>query len=255
MSVKKEVVSYIKDNDVSVYKAHLHFKEKYGNEYSQSQVYQWWQKREQILGEKCAKKRCLGGGRNPRLGELEDILFDNVLEMRGRNMKVSRCLIRATAETLAEQEGIRGFKAGATWCNLFMSRFKLSLRRRTNLTTLTEDTLIQRCVDYMAYLNFHKPAIRPERTLLMDETAIYFEDSRMQTVDFEGRRHVVIKSTGFASMRITACVSFWGDGRKAPPPHHPQGGRFKHDSTGHISSTYHYTIQGMGKSGFNDPLD
>ena len=40
----------------------------------------------------------------------------------------------------------------------------------------------------------------------MDETAIYFEDYRMQTFYFEGKRHVIMKSTGFSSMRITACV-------------------------------------------------
>ena len=83
-------------------------------------------------------------------------------------MKLSCAAIRATAVTLAEQEGIEGFMAILGWCNLFMSRFKLSLRRRKNLTTLTDNTLIQRCVDYMGYLNFHKPEISPERTLLVE---------------------------------------------------------------------------------------
>jgi hypothetical protein len=50
----------------------------------------------------------------------------------------------------------------------------------------------------------------------MDETAIYFEDLRTQTVDIRGQTHVVMKSTGFASMRITALISIGADGRKAP---------------------------------------
>ena len=29
----------------------------------------------------------------------------------------------------------------------------------------------------------------------MDETAVYFEDNRTQTVDLVGRKHVVMKST------------------------------------------------------------
>ena len=60
------------------------------------------------------------------------------------------------------------------------------------------------------YLNLAK-------TLCMDETAVYFEDARTQTVDLSGRRHMIIRSTGFASMRITVVASVWADGRKAPP--------------------------------------
>jgi len=52
----------------------------------------------------------------------------------------------------------------------------------------------------------------------MDETAVYFEDARTQTVDLvSGWRHVIIRSTGFASMRITVVASVWADSRKAPP--------------------------------------
>ena len=92
-----------------------------------------------------------------------------------------------------------------------------SLRRLTNLTTLTDIQLIDRSVSYMSYLRFRLPFINLTKTLLMDETAVYFEDTRTQTVDISGRRHVVMKSTGFASMRITAIISVWADGQKAEP--------------------------------------
>ncbi|ETP37572.1 hypothetical protein F442_14624 [Phytophthora nicotianae P10297] len=51
----------------------------------------------------------------------------------------------------------------------------------------------------------------------MDETVIYFEDPRDRTVDVVGRRHVVIHSTGFASMRITAAFAVTASGKKLPP--------------------------------------
>ena len=51
----------------------------------------------------------------------------------------------------------------------------------------------------------------------MDKTAIYFEDCCTQTIDFKGRRHVIMKSTGFSSMRITACVGVWATGDRAAP--------------------------------------
>lgn len=55
------------------------------------------------------------------------------------------------------------------------------------------------------------------RTILMDETAVYFEDARNQAVDITGSRHVVVRSTGFSSMRITAVLAVSATGRKIPP--------------------------------------
>jgi len=57
----------------------------------------------------------------------------------------------------------------------------------TNLTTLTDDQLIQRAVDYMKYLGMRRPFLNLSKTLCMDETAVYFEDARTQTVDLQGR--------------------------------------------------------------------
>ena len=163
------------------------------------------------------KKRCTGAGRPPVLEGLENVLFDKIVEMRTRKMKVSRSLLRGFAQTLAQEAGLSNFKASSTWCTLFMGRFKLSLRRVTNLTTLTDSQLVQRSVDYMIFLQETLESVSRNRTLLMDETAIYFEDCRTQTIDFQGRRHVILKSTGFSSMRITACVGVWATGERAAP--------------------------------------
>ena len=51
----------------------------------------------------------------------------------------------------------------------------------------------------------------------MDETAVFFEDPRRDTVDFTGARHVVLLSTGFASMRITVALTVTATGTKLPP--------------------------------------
>jgi len=50
----------------------------------------------------------------------------------------------------------------------------------------------------------------------MVETAVYFEDLKDSTVDVTGSRHVVIRSTGFASMRVTAVLAVTATGRKCP---------------------------------------
>ncbi|KAG3235877.1 hypothetical protein PI124_g19100 [Phytophthora idaei] len=59
-----------------------------------------------------------------------------------------------------------------------MARYDLSMRRRTNLTTLTD-----RAVYYMAFLEEHKPDMDPARVVVMDETAVFFEDPRLHTVN------------------------------------------------------------------------
>ncbi|KAE9090297.1 hypothetical protein PF006_g25188, partial [Phytophthora fragariae] len=59
-----------------------------------------------------------------------------------------------------------------------MARNNLTLRKRTNLTTLTYDVLVDRAVAFMKFLEDHKPQMNHERTILMDETAVYFEDAR-----------------------------------------------------------------------------
>jgi hypothetical protein len=69
----------------------------------------------------------------------------------------------------------------------------------------------------MRYLEEHKPSFNLKHTVLMDETAVYFEDARQQTVDVRGARHIVVKSTGFASMRVTAILAVTAEGVKLPP--------------------------------------
>ncbi|GMF43177.1 unnamed protein product [Phytophthora fragariaefolia] len=51
----------------------------------------------------------------------------------------------------------------------------------------------------------------------MGETAVYFKDAREQTVEVRGSRHVVVKSTGFASMRVTSVLAVAAAGVKLPP--------------------------------------
>ncbi|RAW19847.1 hypothetical protein PC110_g23711 [Phytophthora cactorum] len=67
-----------------------------------------------------------------------------------------------------------------------MRRFEISLRRRTNLTVLDDDVLVNRAVCNMSFLREQVPTIDLEKTILMDETAVYFEDARASTLDLRG---------------------------------------------------------------------
>ncbi|ETN04353.1 hypothetical protein PPTG_23602, partial [Phytophthora nicotianae INRA-310] len=62
-----------------------------------------------------------------------------------------------------------------------MTHNNLTLQKRTNVTTLSDEILVERAVSYMQFLTLHKPTMNRERALLMDETAVYFEDARTDT--------------------------------------------------------------------------
>jgi len=217
ISFKREVIQYMESNQVTAYQAVKYFNAKDDYTYDQSMFHQWFQKREQIKSTTVTKKRLPGAGRKPALDGLEEMLADEIVELRLLKLKVTRSFIAMRGKMLALDAGLDAFKSSSHWVTNFMKRHGFSLRRMTNLTTLTDDQLLQRAVDYMKYLQSRMANLNLQRTLLMDETAVYFEDARTQTVDLSGRRHVIMKSTGFASMRVTVVASVWADGRKAPP--------------------------------------
>nr|CCA26844.1 conserved hypothetical protein [Albugo laibachii Nc14] len=55
----------------------------------------------------------------------------------------------------------------------------------------------------MAFLGDLNPSMNLSRAMLMDETAVYLENPKRQTVYLNGARHAVLRSTSFASMRVT----------------------------------------------------
>lgn len=173
----------------------------------------YWNQREEIEAMDGSAYRVQGAGRKPILGGFENELLDLITERRVRKEKVSRQWIAEVAVGL----GITDFVASEHWVSNFMRRNDLSLRKVTNLTILNDVELVNRAVAYMQHLQALLPSLHSERTVLMDETAVYFEDPRHHTVDQRGARHVVIRSTGFQSMRITAILAVTAAGRKLPP--------------------------------------
>lgn len=217
ISFKKEVIEYIEAEKCTPNHAWKHFNRIYSINYDVSQYYQWWKQKKIKNMNNDNRVRVTGAGRPILLGTLEECLYEKIIELRIYKVKVTRSWIREQALLIANENGITTFLASNTWCDSFMERYRLSLRRITNLTLLSDEQLIQRTIEFMLYLNKMKLEINLEKTVLMDETSVYFEDTRAHTVDIKGRKHVIIKSTGFSSMRITACIAIFANGNKCPP--------------------------------------
>jgi hypothetical protein len=149
--------------------------------------------------------------------DIEDFILDEIYQMRAAKMKVTRKQLKEFALDIAQQNGYIEFRASNQWVTSFLRRHHLANRQATNRTILLDDEVINRAVSYMAFLMRRLSHLDLSRTLLVDETPIFFEDMRMVTLDEKGSKHVIVRSTGFASMRATAVMSVWANGLKANP--------------------------------------
>lgn len=147
-------------------------------------------------------------------GTCEDTLLDHIIDKRVRKEKVSREWIAKEVKKLIT---LPRFVASEHLVSSFMKRNGLSLRKATNLTTLADDVLLARAVSNMEFLTTHIPKMNIDCTIRMDEIAEYFEECRMHTVHEVGAQHVMIRSTGFSSMRIIAILAVTTSGRKLTP--------------------------------------
>lgn len=214
-SFKLEVIAYMASH--SSYQAAKFFGRRDNYVYDPSMFRQWFKIKERLFnGCRHDSSRVPGAGRKPKLGDMENILRDEIIEQRIAKQKVTRAQIALRANELAKECGI-DLSGSSRFVDGFLARHNFSLRRMTNLTTLTDETLIARAVSYMKYLGSILPTLDLNKTLLMDETAVFFEDCRTNTIDMRGRRHVVLRSTGYSSMRITAVMGVWASGKKAKP--------------------------------------
>ena len=92
--------------------------------------------------------------------------------------RVTGSQVKGWAKELAGED--LNFSASDGWLDNFLARNEFSYRRKTNLTALSSEELVNRAVSYMNYLH---AAIRCDnfnasQTVLMDEKAVYLEDPR-----------------------------------------------------------------------------
>ncbi|KAG6611406.1 Pogo transposable element [Phytophthora cinnamomi] len=170
MAKKKEVVQWIEKNGGVPTPAAAYFKNERGWKVSEAQVRYWWKQRTAIKAAPALRSRLSGAVAQPRLSEIEDILFDLVLFRRSAKEQVSRDWVRDAGQRLAASElGDADFVASDRWVMGFMRRCRLSLRRTTNLAVLTDDVLTDRAVSFLSYLTSRIDGLSDDHTILIDE--------------------------------------------------------------------------------------
>ncbi len=139
---KAEVVEEMEEKNLTAYATAKHFQKKYKIDLDPSMVQRWFKKRIKINTSPKHNKRINGGGRKPALGILEDLLTDEIIEMRANKLKVTRSYVSQRALQLAEEhESNSNFDASPSWVSRFLNRNGFSLRRMTNRETKADFTV------------------------------------------------------------------------------------------------------------------
>ncbi len=94
------------------------------------------------------RKKCSTvAGQNPALDTPEELLADEIIELSLMKVKVERSFTATWGKMIEDDAGLECFKASTHWLFNFMNGFGWC--KINNLTTLTDDQLLQGAVDYM----------------------------------------------------------------------------------------------------------
>lgn len=168
------------------------------------------------------KKRLPGGGRKPFSEELEKQVLEWVLERRTKGLRVSRILIMKKALIFfKEMDNIDDseFNASKGWCDNFMRRNGLSLRRKTSVSQKDPDMVISKLVAYV--LRIRRLRLQHNYSMnniyAMDETPVWLDMVSSTTIESTGSKTVTLKSTGHEKSRVSVCLTAKANGEKLKP--------------------------------------
>ena len=179
--------------------------------------------------QKALQYRCDGGGRKLTLDGHEEEIFNEIMDLRGQKIRVTRKRVFKIAIAISEKYNIVGFKCSSKWIKGFFRRFRLSLRLQSSLQTIGDDVIVERSVAYMIYLKYllcgGKYSFAAENIVAMDKMAVYFSSSQTATVDVTNTSSIVVKGTGFDSERMTCIVAIKPNGTLLKTFHDYKGKR------------------------------
>lgn len=180
----------------------------------------WCSQKEELVAlkkaRKCRTKRMKGAGRKPRDQNMEEALFSWIVELRSRNLRVSRSMIRVQARALSTDDG---FKASLGWLRRFLKRHSLSLRRKTTVCQSVPSNCIPKIVSFIIHLRTlqMRNKYQYDSIFATDETACWMDMPGDTTVATTGSRSVSLKTTGHEKNHFTVVLTARADGKKLKP--------------------------------------
>ena len=184
-------------------------------------IREWSNQRDELVSMtkgpgKRKRKWLRGAGRKALDMDMEEALFSWIVDLRGRNLRVSRKMIRQHARSLST---LANFKASVGWLRRFMKRHGLSLRRKTTVCQTTPSDCIPKLVDFITYIR--RQQIRhgylQKSIFAMDETTCWMDMPSDTTVAVTGACSVPLKTTGHEKNNFTVILTARSDGVKMKP--------------------------------------
>lgn len=171
--------------------------------------------------EKLSKGKLLerkeGSGRHATYPELENELFDWFLFKRERKIPVSFSMLKETAQKLAMELKIDGFKASNGWVENFETRHNLESRSVTRKCQNTVGQMKPLFELFFCKINSAIEKFDEHHIWNYDEIPIYFQPEINRTIDFKGTSTVSIISQQAQKKRLTLILLICADGTMAPP--------------------------------------
>lgn len=183
----------------------------------ESNVRLWRIHRDAIF--RCEPRRMNFRGRKPLYPNLEVKLVTFILHTRAQALPVTRRILSLKAKEIAEEEGIQHFKSSEGWVDKFMKRSGFALRRRTSVCQKLPSHFEEKLIEFQRYIIHLRSTYNHALGQIgnADETPVYFDMPRNNTVNEVGAREVKVLTSGYEKMRITVMLCITADGEKLPP--------------------------------------
>jgi len=126
---------------------------------------------------------------------------------------------QAVQEYARSQFGADGsFKASAGWLEKFMQRHHLSVRCRTSLSQKLPADLEDKVNSFVSFVKKSQVENEFEDKFLinMDETPVFFDLVPGRTLDLQGKRSVIVRSSGGDKRHVTVVLSIAANGDVLP---------------------------------------
>ena len=126
MSFKREVIAFMEKEGETAFSAGRYFSNRDSFAYDHYMFRQWYRNKDALKDEVATKKRATGAGRKPVLGNLEDVLADEIVNLRLQTLKVSRSFVADRARQMAAENNIE-LHATGNLVTLILRRHGFSL--------------------------------------------------------------------------------------------------------------------------------
>jgi len=173
-----------------------------------SNVYKW-KKKKNILQLTCnnkygKKKRKLSkGARTVFSKELEEILYQKVMNLRRAMIPVNNKMLKIFAMQMAAEQNLLNFKCSDCWVERFKKRFNLVLRKGTKRSPKISDGLLQKLQVMQRDVYNLILTEQFDYLLNVDETPIYYNMTFDHTLATAGSEEVLIRRTEQDKKRLT----------------------------------------------------